>query len=81
MSFSGSPLPSTSMKNAPLSPASQALGLGDQLQTQLQDQLDNLAKKKKTDQAANSAGSPLNPNTTGISSAVQSLLGTTGGGS
>lgn len=75
MSFMGSPYGSTSLKNSALSPASQSLGLGDQLQTQLQDELDETAKKKKLDQQANSAGSPLNPNTSGISSAVQSLLG------
>ena len=75
MSYMGSPSPSTSLKNTPLSPASQALGLGDQLQTQLQDELDEAAKKKKADQQANAAGSPLNPNTSGISAAVQSLLG------
>ena len=73
MSFAGNP----SLKNIPLSPASQALGLGDQLQTQLQSQLDEEAKKKKMAQAANQSGA-LNPNTTGISAAVSSLLGTQG---
>lgn len=77
MSFQGSPLPSTSTKNAPLSPAAQSLGLGDQLQTQLQDELDEAKKKKMANQGPNAA---LNPNTPGISSAVQSLLGTTGTG-
>lgn len=72
--FPGDP----SIKNAPLSPAAQALGLGDQLQTQLQDQLDEQAKKKKLEQQ-NTTGA-LNPATTGISAAVQSLLGVTGTG-
>lgn len=81
MSFAGSPYPSTSLKNTPLSPASQSLGLGDQLQTQLQDQLDEVAKKKKTDAMANTVGDPLNPASSGISAAVASLLGSnTGGG-
>lgn len=75
MSFAGN----TSLKNQPLSPASQALGLGDQLQTQLQDELDEAAKKKKLEAAANQAGSPLNPATSGISSAVASLLGSNSG--
>jgi hypothetical protein len=73
MSFAGNP----SLKNVPLSPASQALGLGDQLQTQLQNQLAEEAKKKKAATDANAAGA-LNPNSTGISAAVQSLLGTQG---
>lgn len=80
MSFMGSPLPAnTSLKNAALSPAAQSLGLGDQLQTQLQDQLDEEKKKKLASKMPNAAASPLNPNTTGISSAVASLLGTQGG--
>ena len=74
MSFAGNP----SLKNTPLSPAAQSLGLGDALQTQLQNQLDETAKKKKAEQQANAVGA-LNPNTTGISAAVQSLLGTQGG--
>jgi len=73
MSFAGNP----SLKNVPLSPASAALGLGDQLHTQLQDQLDEDAKKKKMAQAANQSGA-LNPNRSGISAAVSSLLGTQG---
>lgn len=72
MSFMGSPLPSTSLKNTALSPAAQSLGLGDQLQTQLQDELDEEKKKKMANAGPNTA---LNPNTAGISSAVQSLLG------
>lgn len=83
MSFMGSPLPAnTSLKNSPLSPASQALGLGDQLQTQLQDELDENKKKKLANKMPDAAASALNPNTTGISSAIQSLLGSgTGAGS
>lgn len=69
MSFMGNP----SLKNQPLSSASEALGLGDQLQTQLMDLLDDRKKKKM-----NTTGA-LNPNTAGISPAVQSLLGNTGG--
>jgi hypothetical protein len=65
----------TSTKNVPLSPAAEALGLGDALQTQVQNQLDEQAKKKKADNATGA----LNPNTTGISAAVASLLGTQGG--
>ena len=60
MSFAGNP----SLKNTPLSPAAQSLGLGDALQTQLQNQLDETAKKKKAEQQANAVGA-LNPNTTG----------------
>lgn len=71
MSFPGN----TSLKNAAISPAAQSLGLGDQLQTQLQDELDENKKKKMADKGPNAAGSPLNPATTGISAAVQSLLG------
>ncbi len=75
MSFMGSPYPSTSTKNAPLSPAAQSLGLGDQLQTQLQDEMDEEKKKKLLAKQPNAAASPLNPATSGISAAVQSLLG------
>lgn len=70
MSFMGNP----SLKNQPLSTASAALGLGDQLQTQLMDMLDD---RKKKEMLAKKGG--LNPNTAGISPAVQSLLGNTGG--
>lgn len=75
MSSMGSP----SLKNQPLSPAAQALGLGDQLQTQLQDELDENKKKKLAAKGPNAAASPLNPNTSGISSAVASLLGSNSG--
>jgi hypothetical protein len=71
MSFPGN----TSLKNAPISPAAQSLGLGDQLQTQLQDELDEQKKKKMAEKAPAAAASPLNPATSGISAAVQSLLG------
>lgn len=67
-----------SLKNEPLSPAGTMLGLGDQLQTQLQDQLDEQAKKKKLEMATANASGALNPNTNGIGSAVASLLGTQG---
>lgn len=75
MSFMGSPLPSTSLKNTALSPAAQSLGLGDRLQTQLQDELDEAKKKKLSLAGPAAAASPLNPNSNGISAAVQSLLG------
>lgn len=70
MSFMGNP----SLKNQPLSSASAALGLGDQLQTQLMDMLDDRKKKAALNKAPG-----LNPNSPGISPAVQSLLGNTGG--
>lgn len=72
MSYGGNP----SLKNAALSPASQALGLGDQLQTQVEDQIAEQKKKKMLDSKVqqNTTGA-LNPNTAGISAAVQSLLG------
>lgn len=71
MSFPGN----TSLKNSPLSPAAQSLGLGDQLQTQLQDTLDEEKKKKLAAKGPDAASSALNPNTSGISAAVASLLG------
>lgn len=71
MSFPGNP----SLKNAGLSPAATSLGLGDQLQTQVQDALDENKKKKQAEQAAGG----LNPNSPGISAAVASLLGNQGG--
>lgn len=72
MSFAGN----TSLKNAPLSPASQALGLGDQLQTQVQNQIEEQKKKKLLDtKAMSNQQGALNPNSAGISAAVQSLLG------
>lgn len=64
----------TSLKNSPLSSASIALGLGDQLQTQLMDTLDERKKLKQT--KANPGG--LNPASAGISPAVASLLGNVG---
>lgn len=68
----------TSLKNIPISGAATDLGLGDQLQVQLQNNLDEEAKKKKLlSQQANATGA-LNPNTNGISAAVASLLGTQG---
>lgn len=66
-----------STKNLPLTAAGSALGLGDMLQTQVADTLAENAKKKKLSGAANAMlGTPLNPNTNGISAAVASLLGT-----
>lgn len=65
-----------SIKNMPLSPASQSLGLGDQLTTQLQSQLDEERKKKLLQsKIGQNTNGPLNPNSAGISAAVQSLLG------
>jgi len=82
MSFMGSPLPgNTSLKNSTMSPAAQSLGLGDQLQTQLQNQLDEEKKKKLAAKGPNAAASALNPNTSGISSAIASLLGSNTGAS
>jgi len=65
----------TSLKNMPLSPASQGLGLGEMLQTDVQNKIDEAAKLRKAQMQSNAFGA-LNPNTTGISSAVASLLGT-----
>lgn len=64
----------TSLKNMALSPATMGLGLGDQLQTQVNDELE---QRKKAKLSPNAAG-PLNPNSAGISAAVASLLGTQG---
>jgi len=75
MTFAGNP----SLKNQPLSSASQALGLGDQLQTQVMDQVDELKKKKLAGQLPNSIGA-LNPNSAGLSPSVMSLLGSNTGG-
>jgi hypothetical protein len=63
--------PAPSLKNKSLSPAAdELLGLGDQLQLQVGNQLDQQRKLK--------TGS-INPNTPGLSPAVSSLLGLTGG--
>lgn len=65
---------SPSLKNSPISSASIALGLGDQLQTQLQDDLDQRKKLKQT--KSDPVG--LNPASAGISPAVAALLGNIG---
>lgn len=76
MSYQGNP----SLKNQPLSSASADLGLGDQLQTQLMDTLEDRKKKKSLAGQLPNATGALNPNTNGISAAVASLLGNVGGG-
>lgn len=67
-------MPMTSTKNAPLSAAGMGLGLGDMLQTEVQNTIDENAKKRRAMMQSNAVGA-LNPNTAGISSAVASLLG------
>ena len=62
-----------SLKNASLNPVSEMLGMGDQLQTQVQNQLDDERKKRLQ------ASGGLNPNSPAIGSAIASLLGTQGG--
>lgn len=63
----------TSLKNASLNPVSELLGMGDALQTQVQNTLDERRKQKQQ------AAGGLNPNTPGIGSVIASLLGTQGG--
>lgn len=68
MTYPGNP----SLKNASLNPVSELMGMGDQLQTQVQNQLDEQRKKRQ-------AAGGLNSNSPGIGSAIASLLGMQGG--
>lgn len=65
------PMPGpTSAKNSVLAGATTDLGLGDALSQQLQDNLDEQRKLR------NGKPTGLNPNSSGLTPAVQSLLGT-----
>jgi hypothetical protein len=63
-----------SMKNQPIGPMAQLMGLGDQLAAQVDAQLADQAKKRLAQQQLTSKGA-LNPNKNGIGSVIASLLG------
>lgn len=64
----------TSMKNQPIGPMAQMMGLGDQLAVQVQSQLQKQAKDRLAKMQLNAKGK-INPNTAGIGGAIASLLG------
>lgn len=69
---------SLSQKNLPLSPAAQDLGLGDQLQNEVEQQL--ALRRKQQQMAGGVGGSPSNSTAGLMGSAVSDLLSVSNSG-